>query len=170
MAKLIDKIEAVLFSSGDWVSQDKIKDIVGSNNVLASLNLLKKKFGENFSFEVQKNDLGEWRMCLKDEFSDTSPKILSQEIPKKTLKVLSIIAYEQPISKTNLAKILGRYAKEDFDFLYKRGFIVYSKKGNGKYYKVTSKFYNYFNLNDSKSFRQFVDEKNINLKNFFLNK
>lgn len=158
------RIEAILFSYGEWISISEIMDILKLDSELMVKNAieeLKSKFKEGFSFKIVSED-GKFRMVLKSEYEYVVEDLVSGvEIPQKVLKVLSVIAYEQPITKTRLSEILGRYVKPEVDYLYKHKFISYEKKGNGKYYQITKKFYEYFNLDENDDFRGRAD-KTIN--------
>jgi len=180
--QIILKVEAVLFSYGDYISVENIRaalEIDSSIVIERSLLKLKDKYeginreenenGEevitqtNFltSMTIEQNEKGEWRMKLKNEYENIVNDLVSNiEIPPQILKVLSVIAYEQPVSKTRLAEILGKSVKEEVMFLYKNKFVYYEKKGIGKYYKVTKKFFDYFKLEENEDFRSAAN-KNI---------
>lgn len=108
-------------------------------------------------------------MALKAEFEDITSALLSGlEIPPSALKVLSVIAYEQPVTRTRMSEILGRVVREDVAFLFRNKFVTYEKRGIGKYFSVTKKFYEYFKV-DADAFRQransdmkvFLDEEMV---------
>lgn len=160
-----NKVEAVLFSYGDWISPNEIMASLGFDSELLisnSLKELQKKYEKGFAFCIQMNENGKWRMALKEEFEDVvSDLISSVEIPKPILKVLSVIAYEQPVTKTRLSEILGKSVKQEVNYLYRSKFLSYEKRGIGKYYKVTKKFYDYFKLDENEDFRAKAN-KNMN--------
>jgi segregation and condensation protein B len=158
------KVEAILFSYGDWISANEIMLALGLDTELLINNSLKDlydKYEKDYPYTVEDNEDGKWRMALKKDYEDVVSDLISNiEIPKPVLKVLSVIAYEQPVSKTRLFEILGRSVKQEVDFLYKAKFVYYEKKGIGKYYKVTKKFYDYFKIDESEDFREKAN-KNI---------
>ena len=160
MDELVLKVEAVLFSYGDWITISEICDSVleeSQTKVKSALNKLIEKYGEGYSFQVQNED-ERYRMVLRDEFEEVASSLISgTEIPRNVLKVLSVIAYEQPVTKTRLSEILGRYVKEEVDYLFKAKFINYEKHGIGKYYRVTKKFYDYFKMDKPEEFREKAD-------------
>ena len=160
------KIEAILFSYGEWISVGELMDILKIDSELLVKNALDEvvnKFREGFSFEVIFED-GKYRMVLKKDYEQIVEDLISGvEIPPKALKVLSVIAYEQPVTKTRLSEILGRYVKEEVDYLHKNKFISYEKKGIGKYYKVTKKFYEYFNIEEE----DFREKANKSITTYF---
>ncbi len=161
------KVEGLLFAYGDWLDVKKIMDSLSIDNDSIILDLLaetRKKFENGFSFIVEENENGEWRMVLKPEFEDVTTQLVTgTEIPSNILKVLSVIAYEMPVTKTRLAEILGKPVKSELDFLVKSKFLSFEKKGVGKYYKVTKKFYDYFKLDENTDFREKANS-NINAK------
>jgi len=157
-----DKVEAILFSYADWISVSdivKILNLDSENLVKSILEDLKIKFSKGFSFEVV-NDYNMWKMKIRKEYENLLHDFLSNyEIPKSALKVLAVIAYEQPITKTRLNEILGKSVIKEINYLLKRGFISYFKRGIGRYYKVTKKFKDYFQVDDIKEFRKKFEEK-----------
>ena len=155
------KIEAILFSYGDWITISEIMESLSENSEMAVKNILeelKQKYEMGFPFTVENED-NRWRMSLKDEFNEIVSSLISgTEIPRNVLKVLSVIAYEQPITKTRLSEILGKYVKEEVDYLAKAKFVSYEKHGVGRYYRVTKKFYDYFKLEQNEEFREHANE------------
>ncbi len=158
------KVEAILFSYGDWISaNDIIKSLNVDSELLVknSLKELAEKYKQGYPFVVEQNELNKWRMALKPEYEDlVSDLISSVEIPLPILKVLSVIAYEQPVTKTRLSEILGKSVKSEVAYLYRHKFLSYEKQGIGKYYRVTKKFYDYFKIDEDEDFRATAN-KNI---------
>ncbi len=152
------KIEAILFSYGDYISPKEIMQVLelDSENIVKSiLNELKQKFDNTFSFEIEENDNGKWKMTLRNNYEQLVSDLISGlELPPSALKVLAIIAYEQPVTKTRLSEILGKAVKSEVNYLYKNKFLSYEKRGIGKYYRVTKKFFDYFKLEEDEDFRQ----------------
>ena len=162
------KVEAILFSYGDFIDFNAIKDllrITSDELLIQALDEVSKKFETGYSFRVESEEfelqehtgiikVRKWKMALKEEFNDLITDFVSGfEMPKSALKVLSVIAYEQPVSKTRLSEILGKSVKEDVNYLYKAKFLTYEKNGIGKYYRVTKKFFDYFKMDENIDFR-----------------
>lgn len=158
------KVEAILFSYGDWISVSEIMSSLGLDSEMLINNSLKEleaMYKSGFSFRVEQNGNSKWRMALYGEYEELVTDLISNvEIPKNVLKVLSVIAYEQPVTKTRLFEILGKSVKQEVDYLYKAKFVYYEKKGIGKYYKVTKKFFDYFKIENEDEFREAAN-KNI---------
>ena len=158
------QIEAVLFSYGDWITPAELKETLKTNSekkIEEHLKELQEKYNEGFSFHVEVDDRKRWRMALKDEYQNLVTTLISgTEIPADALKVLSVIAYEQPVTKTRISEILGRSVSKEVAYLYRNKYLSYQKHGIGKYYRVTKKFYDYFNLEEDEDFRSTAN-KNI---------
>lgn len=160
-----NKVEAILFSYGEWISINEIMHTLKLDSqvlIKNSLKELKEKYKENYPFGIF-NDGDKYKMSLKEEYESIVEELISgTEIPKPVLKVLSVIAYEQPITKTRLSEIIGKPVKEEVNYLFKHKFLSYEKKGIGKYYKVTKKFFDYFKIDDE----EFRNKANQNITNF----
>jgi segregation and condensation protein B len=158
-----NRIEAILFSYGDWISVSELMDSLEIDSEILVRNAMEEllpKFSSGYSFLIEESE-GKYRMTLHSQYDQVVTSLISgTEIPRNVLKVLSVIAYEQPITKTRLSEILGKYVKNEVDYLYKAKFTSYEKKGIGKYYKVTKKFYDYFKIEED-DFRAAAN-KNIN--------
>lgn len=157
------QVEAILFSYGDWISINEIMNALSlDSEILISnaLEELKAKYQSvDFSFFVEYDGNLKWRMVLKPEFDNLITNLVSgTELDKKVVKVLSVIAYEQPVTKTRLSDILGKTVKNEVEWLYRNKFLSCEKKGIGKYYKVTKKFYDYFKLDEDEDFRQVANK------------
>lgn len=160
------QVEAILFSYGDWITTGEIMNALSLDSELLINNALDELRGkyssDDFSFCIEYDGNMKWRMALKSEYDNLITNLISgTELDKKVVKVLSVIAYEQPVTKTRLSEILGKSVKKEVEWLYMNKFLSCEKKGIGKYYKVTKKFYDYFKLDEDEDFRQ-VANKNIN--------
>lgn len=151
------KVEAILFSYGDWISSNEIMRSLNLDSELLIANSLKEltdKYSKGYAFKVEQNEQSKWKMALKEEYEDIVSDLISNiEIPQNMLKVLSVIAYEQPVTKTRLSEILGKGVKTEVAYLYRSKFLTYEKRGIGKYYRVTKKFYDYFKIDEDEDFR-----------------
>lgn len=161
------QIEALLFSYGDFLSIKELQTTLHEESELKikdALRNLQKKFEEGFSFMILEEN-GRYKMKIKEEFDTLcSDLVANLEIPQHYLKVLSVIAYEQPVSKTRLAEIIGKNVQSEIAYLYRNKFLSYQKIGIGKFYRVTKKFYDYFQLEEDEDFKKTADS---NITTFF---
>ena len=154
------------FSYGDWISIEKLQQVLkvkSQNFILNAIKKIKEKFESDSSFELLEDEVNGFKFVLKAEYEKlVEDLILGIEIPPKALKILSMVVYEQPITKTRLSELLGGPVLNELSYLRKNKFIDYEKRGIGKYYKVTKKFYDYFQL-EEKEFKENID-KNVKVQ------
>ena len=156
------KIEAILFSFGRFVKIKKIAEIlkISEKKVNNYIQDLKKKYeNDEFSFQIEYDDKNV-KMGLKEEYNDLSREIISDnEIPKSAMKILSVIAYEQPITKTALAKIIGRNCEKDLEYLFSEDFLAKKEVGIGVYYSVSKRFFTYFDIDEKENLRDEIQKR-----------
>lgn len=106
-------IEGILFAMGTSVEPSKIANALETDeeNVVFIINNLKEKYEkQNRGITITEID-GAFQMCTSPNIYDYLIKIAKQ--PKKyvltdvLLETLSIIAYKQPITKSEIEKIRG---------------------------------------------------------------
>ena len=106
-------IEGILFTMGDSVEPSKIAKAleVETKEVVECLDLMMKKYEEeNRGIRLMKLD-DSYQMCTSPNIYEYLIKIAKQ--PKKyvltdvLLETLSIIAYKQPVTKSEIEKIRG---------------------------------------------------------------
>ena len=106
-------IEAILFTMGESVDLEKIANAIelDKNATKAIIEKLQHKYDtENHGVKIIELD-GAYQMCTKNEMYEYLIRIAKQ--PKKRvltdvlLETLSIIAYKQPITKSEIEKIRG---------------------------------------------------------------
>jgi segregation and condensation protein B len=71
-------------------------------------------------------------------------------MPKAMLKVLALIAYEQPIKQSYIVKIRGNRVYEYLKRLEDMEFIERLEEGHTRIITTTEKFKRYFRINDAK--------------------
>ncbi len=113
ISKIEAAIEAILFTMGDSVEIEKISmaigyDIKTTRKIIH--NLMDKYESEERGIKICELE-NSYQMCTKNDMYEYLIKVASQ--PKKNvltdvlLETLSIIAYKQPVTKTEIEKIRG---------------------------------------------------------------
>lgn len=106
-------IEAILFTMGDSVEIDKIALAIGHDKTTTKKiihNMMDKYEQENRGIKICELD-NSYQMCTKQSMYEYLIKVASQ--PKKhvltdvLLETLSIIAYKQPVTRSEIEKIRG---------------------------------------------------------------
>lgn len=149
------KIEAVLFTLGKFVTLEDLGKFceIGSIGVIKeALDALKKDYeNRNCALEIEEVD-GKFKLNIKKEFSYLTNKLLaSKEMDSPTTKTLAIIAYKQPVTQSEVIKIRGNKAYDHIKSLRENNLISAERKGRTRLLKVTSNFYEYFDIAESEA-------------------
>ena len=145
------RIEAALYSAGRPL---KIEDIIRASGTesrtktLELLNSIMKKTKSAFqALEVVILPDGSYVFQLKPEYSSTIKRYASKPVlPGATLKTLSYIAYEQPISGKVLLETRGSGVYAHLKELRQLDYITHQNVGRLKIYSTTEKFQKYFGI------------------------
>ena len=105
-------IEAVVFVSGDGVDKDEFKRIydLSDKELNKCLDILKQKYNENSGINIitYKNKI---QFCSNPELVDKVAEILNpireRSLTKSALETIAIIAYKQPITRSEIEQIRG---------------------------------------------------------------
>ena len=122
ISQIIPHIEALIFASDKALSSEEINELV--NNALgfienrasieqteAAINGIKEKYATEFySFELKQSG-GGWQFLTKPEYHKTVALLNGDKFLKRlsaaSLETLAIIAYKQPITKSEIESIRG---------------------------------------------------------------
>lgn len=145
------RIEAALYSAGRPL---RIEDIIRASGTesktktLELLNSLMKKTKSSFkALEIVILPDGSYVFQLKPEYSATVKRYASKPVlPNATLKTLSYIAYQQPISSKQLVETRGSGVYAHLKELRQLDYISHQNVGRLKIYSTTEKFQKYFGI------------------------
>lgn len=149
-------IESILFAAGRPVKIKTLSDVlnISTKDVIESFNRLKNNYDrENRGVKVSMiND--SIVMSSNEAYSDYIKKALGldikQGLSQAALEVLSIIAYNQPITRIDIEKIRGVKCEKaintllEFNLIKEDGRI--NAPGRAILYSTTDDFLKYFNL------------------------
>ena len=152
--KDIKLIEAILFASGEPIEErdlsEKIKNKKELTNILNELKEFYKSRGINLVKTGTK-----WSFRTAQDLSDdlTIFKTQKRKLSRAALETLSIIAYQQPITRSEIENIRGvQMGRGSIDHLMEIGWIKPSGRKNipGKptLWSTTEIFIEHFGLND----------------------
>jgi segregation and condensation protein B len=161
---LQNHIEALIFCSP---SPTKVADIkaclsemfnadVPDEDIMGALQRLEEKFqGEEYAFQLYKAG-GGYQFLTKPAYQTSIGIMLKQQSKKRlstsAMETLSIIAYKQPISKTEVENIRGVNCDYAIQKLLDKGLIEILGKadtiGRPLLYGTSPKFMEYFGIND----------------------
>ncbi|MCR5495541.1 MAG: SMC-Scp complex subunit ScpB [Treponema sp.] len=150
-------VEAVLFLESEPVSEKQISNIAQISEEVVKVcieNLQEKYKAENSGIELTMIT-GGWTLIPKGEYWDVLRERYGEKnsgrLSKSALETLSIIAYSQPITRSEIEKIRGVSADNMIRQLIERSLIkeVGRKDVPGKpiQFGTTKEFLKFFHLN-----------------------
>ena len=152
--KDIKILEAILFASGEPVEENDLKDkIIDKKNLLNYLTMI-QEFYQNRGINLIKTGK-KWSFRTSTDLIDelTIFKNQKRKLSRAALETLSIIAYQQPITRSEIENIRGvQMGRGSIDHLMEIGWIKPSGRKNipGKptLWTTTEKFIEHFGLKD----------------------
>lgn len=161
---LQNHIEALVFCSPSPLKEEEVRAClsemfdseVPSEDVVSALQRIEQKFaGEEYAFGLYKA-AGGYQFLTKPAYQAGISILLKQQSKKRlstsAMETLSIIAYRQPISKTEVENIRGVNCDYSVQRLLDKGLIEILGKaesiGRPLLYGTTAKFMEYFGIND----------------------
>jgi segregation and condensation protein B len=176
---LQNHIEALIFCSPSPIKTADIRAClsemfnaeVPEDDIQGAISRLEEKFlAEEYSFQLFKS-AGGYQFLTKPAYQASIGIMLKQQSKKRlstsAMETLSIIAYKQPISKTEIENIRGVNCDYAVQKLLDKGLIEITGKaetiGRPMLYGTTPKFMEYFGINDLQELpapKEFVGEVN----------
>lgn len=161
---LQNHIEALIFCSPSPIKVADIKaclsEMFGADvpdeDIVNALTRLDEKFNQDeFAFQLNKA-AGGYQFLTKPAYQTSISILLKQQSKKRlstsAMETLSIIAYRQPISRTEIENIRGVNCDYAVQKLLDKGLIEITGKaetiGRPMLYGTTAKFMEYFGIND----------------------
>lgn len=161
--KLNPNIEAILFASDQPLSLKEIQSCLtklfglelNAAEVEERLNTIMEKYHTgDFAFEVVPL-AGGFQFLTKPEYHGAVAELLKNKMNKKlstnALETLSVIAYKQPVSKSEIEQIRGVNCDYTVQKLLEKELIVIAGRsesvGRSLLYATSPTFMNYFGLN-----------------------
>ena len=145
-----NKVEAVLFTTGRFLSLEEISKMtgIGSLGYLKELihELLKEYSEGKGALEIIQQ--GEkFKLNIKKDYLYLTENLLTDtELDRPTQETLAVIAYKNPALQSEIIKIRGNGAYDHIKILKELDFINTEPIGKSQTLKLTSKFYDYFDI------------------------
>jgi segregation and condensation protein B len=126
------------------------------SDIKESIAQIQKKFhAEDFSFEIVKSG-GGYQFLTKPAYQSSIGLLLKQQSKKRlstsALETLSIIAYKQPVTKSEMEQIRGVNCDYTVQKLLEKELVEIKGKaesiGRPLLYGTSAKFMDYFGIND----------------------
>ena len=162
MDQLTQHIESLIFTTDHAISLDEIDSVLEEafgirfpeQEILGAIEQLKTRYSaDEYAFEVVELG-GGYQFLTKGAYHNTVGVFLRQTTRKRlsrsALETLSIVAYKQPVTKSELEKIRGVSCDYAMQKLLEKELvmIVGRSDGPGKplLYSTSAKFMDYFGL------------------------
>jgi len=164
------RIEAALYSAGRPLSIDELLRASGTNSKSKTRNvvneLIKKTKCVFAALEITELADGTFVFQLKPGYTPLIRKFAQRpSIPAASLKTLSYIAYEQPVTSKRLVQSRGTQVYAHLRTLKQMKFIEFENLGRLKAYRTTKKFQSYFGITDLESLRGMLATPVVEHKN-----
>ena len=147
MNKLQSQLQSILFVSNKPLSINQLAKATNESegDIRTALEELLNSLKDNGIVLLEAN--GQFQLATHSENSDMVKNFLNADLREKlteaTVEVLAIIAYRQPISKSEIEAIRGVNSQYSIRHLLMRGLIEKISNpddGRSNYYQVTTEF------------------------------
>jgi segregation and condensation protein B len=169
IGNIIPHIEAVIFASDKALTSMEITEVINNafgfmedkivlDQVEAALEGIVEKYqSEFYPFEVRQSG-GGWQFLTKKDYHKTIAQLNGDKFLKRlsaaALETLSIIAYKQPITKSEIEAIRGVNCDYAVQRLLEKELVVITGRnenmvGKPLIYTTSKSFMDYFGINSS---------------------
>jgi len=156
-------IEALIFASPQAISTEDIKSVleealqteVSEAEILETIRFIREQFSqEDFAFELVEI-AGGWQFLTKGAYHNTVAIHLKQTTKKRlsqaALETLALIAYKQPVTKSELEEIRGVNCDYALQKLLDKELVTIAGRSEGPgrplLYATSEKFMDYLGIN-----------------------
>ncbi|MFZ0830907.1 MAG: SMC-Scp complex subunit ScpB [Thermoplasmata archaeon] len=158
------KLEAILFAGGAPLSVKELTEKAEETDFRAVQralrHLVRTYSSRQTSLEIRR--VGDrYALQVREEFLPSVHSVQPIEIPPRTLKSLTLIAYHQPMLQSVLVKMVGENAYQEVSELQSFGLIRAEPKGSTLELTTTARFAEYFGIGSSRpdQIREFLAKK-----------
>ena len=167
LSQIIPHIEALIFASDKPLSTLELVDLLNNtlgfiedkatlDQVESAIEAIREKYDSEFyAFEIKESG-GGWQFLTKKEYHKTIAQLNADKYLKKlstaSLETLSIIAYKQPITKSEIENIRGVNCDYAVQKLLEKELVIIAGRnedavGKPLIYTTSKSFMDYFGIN-----------------------
>lgn len=167
ISQIIPHIEALIFASDKALSAEEITELINNalgfiedranpDQIQAAIEGIKEKYDSEFyAFELKQSG-GGWQFLTKPQYHKTVALLNGDKFLKRlstaALETLAIIAYKQPITKSEIESIRGVNCDYAVQKLLEKDLIIISGRnedavGKPLIYGTSKSFMDYFGIN-----------------------
>lgn len=156
-------LEAILFTTTEPLGIEELEKNLKMKReeVEKLLHELRQKYAPEES-GIKLSEVGGYRLVVKREYSEKVSHLTPHaDLSRGLLRVLSIIAYHEPIAQSDIVKVVGNRTYEYVKELEARGLVKTEKKSRTKLLRTTPHFEEYFGADKGKikGFMEEIKEK-----------
>lgn len=161
---LVLRLEALLFAAGKPLSIKELTEALDAPDfrpVQRAVRRLARTYdGRQTALEVRR--VGDrYALQLRESFVPAAHAVTPIEMPPRTLKALTLIAYHQPMLQSLLARMIGEAAYEEVGRLRGMNLVHADPKGSTLELRTTKSFAEYFGIASTRpeEIRSFLEQK-----------
>ena len=169
ISEIIPHIEALIFASDKALSDEEINEFINNalgfiedraslDQIKSAIQGIKEKYDSEFyAFELKQSG-GGWQFLTKPQYHKTVALLNGDKFLKRlssaSLETLAIIAYKQPITKSEIESIRGVNCDYAVQKLLEKDLIIISGRnedavGKPLIYATSKSFMDYFGINSA---------------------
>jgi segregation and condensation protein B len=149
---LLPRLEALLFAAGKPLTVGELTDRLGLPDhrpVQRAIRQLTRNYASRkTALEVRRAGDG-YSIQVRAEYLPVAHQVAPTELPLRTLRVLALIAYHQPIRQSLLVKMVGEAAYEEVQHLREADFVRAAPRAGTLVLTTSSHFAEHFGLETS---------------------
>lgn len=161
------KLEAALFMANQPLTMDRITKMfkTDSTRIREIISELKQEM-ERPDRGIYILDTGEaFQIRVKPDYVNTVGNLTPyKELSRGLLRVLALVAYKQPITQSEIVKVMGNRTYEYVKKLQERGMIKTERHSRTKALVATKEFANYFGLEKPEDAKKFFENMEVEAK------
>ncbi len=183
ISTIIPHIEALIFASDKPLAEAELLDLINnalafiedratSEQIRSAIEAITEKYkSEFYSFEVVQSG-GGWQFLTKKDFHKTIAQLNGDKFLKKlsvaSLETLSIIAYKQPVTKSEIEMIRGVNCDYAVQKLLEKDLVVIAGRkeeapGKPLIYTTSKSFMDYFGINSPEDLPKIKEVLNLEI-------
>jgi segregation and condensation protein B len=139
-------LEAMLFTTSDPMTFNELQKLLHTrkNELEALFKALQERYARP-EYGIRLSDMGGYKLIVKPEFTEAVSSLTPHaDLSRGLLRVLSIVAYHEPIKQSDIVKVVGNRTYDYVKELEERGLLKIEKKARTKMLSTTPRFEEYF--------------------------
>ena len=156
-------VEAALFMTNDPISVEKLSKLLNQKPEIIKIAISELRADyqrRDRGVYILETDTG-YQLKVKAEYAPLVSKLTPhRDLSRGLLRVLALVAYKQPITQSEIVKVIGNRAYEYVKKLEERGFIKTVKHGRTKALIATKAFVEYFGVESAEDIKKFFKKVN----------